>query len=130
MKELRDLKANKAPGADLIVVEILQNLGQAEKNVLFKLVCDMCETGVIRNDFNVNKTVTIPKKVGAYECENYRTIGLTTHASTILTTIVSRRIKQTVESSLVEDQFGFREERSTREALIILRLIKNGRLRV
>ena len=38
---LRGLKANKASGVDLIAAQPLQNLGYAEKNMLFKLVCDM-----------------------------------------------------------------------------------------
>ena len=57
---------------DLIAGELLQNLKQAEKNILFKFYMYMYETDVIPNDFNVNKTVTIPKKVGSDNCETYR----------------------------------------------------------
>ena len=60
----------------------------------------------------------------------YGTISLATHASKILTTTIYKRIAQTIESSLDEDQFGFRKERGTREALLSLRLIQNDRLRV
>ena len=52
----------------------------------------MYETGKIPNDYKVNKTVTVPKKVGADKCKNYYTISLTTHASKIITTIIYRRI--------------------------------------
>ena len=58
------VKANESSGVDLIAAELLQNLGQAKKNILFKLVCDVYKTGDIPNDYKVNKTVTIPKKVG------------------------------------------------------------------
>ena len=61
-KALRGLKANKVPGVDLIAAELLRNLGQAEKIILFKLVCDIYKTGDIPNDYKVNKIVTIPKK--------------------------------------------------------------------
>ena len=57
-------------------------------------------------------------------------ISLMIHASKILSTIIHRRIEQTIESSLDEDQFGFMKERGTREALFPLRLIQSGRLRV
>ena len=86
-KALRGLKANKAPEVDLIAAGLLHNLRKAEKIILFKLVFDVHETGDILNDHKVNKTVTIPKKVGADKCEDYRTISLTTHASKILTTL-------------------------------------------
>ena len=62
----------KSPGVNLI-------LRQTEKIILFKLICDVYETGDIPNDYKVNKTVTIPKKVGADKCENYRTISPTAH---------------------------------------------------
>ena len=78
----------------------------------------------------VNKTVTIPKKVGTDIRENYRIISLTTHASQVLTTIIYRRMEQTIGSSLDKDQFGFKKERGTREALISLRLIQKGKLRI
>ena len=115
---LRGLKANKAPGVDLIAADLLQSLGQAENNMLFRLVYDMYETDDIPNDQKVNKSVTIPKKVGADKCENYRTISLTTHASKILTTIIYRRLEQTIGNSFGKDQFGFRKETGTREALL------------
>ena len=35
---LRGLKSNKAPTVYLIAAELLQNLGQAEKNMIFELV--------------------------------------------------------------------------------------------
>ena len=38
----------------------------------------MYEAGDIPNDYMVNKTVTVPKKVRANECENYRTISFIT----------------------------------------------------
>ena len=53
-KALRGLKANKAPGVDLTAAELLQNLRQVEKNMLFKLVCDMYKMGDIPNDYMVN----------------------------------------------------------------------------
>ena len=52
------------------------------------------------------------------------------HASKILTTIIHRRLEQTIESLLDEVQFGFRKERGTKEALHSLQLIQSDRLRV
>ena len=67
---LRGLKANKAQGVDLISVELLQNLGQVEKNTLFNVVYNMYEAGEIPTDLNPNKTVTVPIKVGEEKCKN------------------------------------------------------------
>ena len=81
------------------------------------------------NVFKVNKIVFILKKVGADKCENYCTISPTTHAYKILTTIIYRRIEQTIDTSLDEDQYGYSKERGTSEALLSLRLIQGGRIR-
>ena len=67
------------------------------------------------------------KKIAANKCENYHTISLTTYASKILTAKIYR-IEQTIESFLDEDQFSLRKERGTREALLSLWLIQNGKL--
>ena len=98
--------------------------------MLFTLVCDLYEIGETPTDFKVNKTVTMPKKVGLDKCENYITISLTKHTSKILTTIMHRTIEQTIENSIGEDQFGFRKKMGTIKALLPLRLIESGRIRV
>ena len=83
---MRGQKVNKAPGLDQEVADHLQNSGQAEKIISFKLIRDMYETGDITNDYKVEISVTtsIPKQVRADKCKYYRTICLTTHASKIL----------------------------------------------
>ncbi|KAI5734139.1 hypothetical protein M8J77_003012 [Diaphorina citri] len=52
------------------------------------------------------------------------------HASKILTTIVKKRIEQKIDSNLDADQFGFRNGRGTREAILALRLITDESFRV
>ena len=121
----RDLETNKAQELDLIVAELIHVI-----EMLFKLIRGVYETGEIPNDNKVIKNVTISKIVGSDKGKNYRTISLTTHASNILNTIIKRRIKQTKESSLHEDQSGLRNKRGTRETLLALPLIPNSRQRV
>lgn len=120
---MNDLKNNKAPGIDGLQAEMLKNAGEEAKDRLFKLICRIYETGNLPKDFKRNIILTIPKKSGADKCENYRTISLTSHASKILTRIVQRRMEHRAEENLDEDQFGFRRNRGTREAILALRLI-------
>lgn len=57
------------------------------------------------------------KRARAEKCENFRTISLTiTHASTILTTLIHRRIEGKV-SVLQENKFVFRRNQGAREAI-------------
>ena len=120
---LKELKNNRAPGIDNIQAEILKNSGEKALDKLFELIGKIYKLGIIPKDFQKNKIVTLPKKTGADKCENFRTISLTSHASKILTKIIQRRIEQNVEENLGGDQFGFRRNRGTREAILSLRLI-------
>jgi len=46
-----------------------------------------------------------------------------THTSKILIQIILGRIEKKIDESLAEDQFGFRKNRGTREAILCLRNI-------
>ena len=80
------------------------------------------ENEVFFKNFRVNAYLSLwnrlyTEKVGVNKCENYRNYSLTIQASKIITTIFYRRIEQTIESLLNEDQFDFMKKRGTREAL-------------
>ena len=61
--------------------QIENKAGKAEKIILFELVCDTYETDDIPNDYKVNKTAAIPKKLGADKCEKERRRKTTIFAS-------------------------------------------------
>jgi len=62
--------------------------------------------------------IPIPKKKKSEKCEDHRTISLITHASKILTKIIHKRIETKINDNLEEDQFGFRKNIGTREAML------------
>ena len=125
-RALKDLSRNKAPGVDDIPSELLKSSGEPAMTKLFNLVRKMYETGEIPSDFKKNILIPIPS---ADRCENYRTISLMSLGCKILTRIIYRRMEKMVESDLGEDQFGFRRNVGTREAILALRLIFEDRLR-
>ena len=49
-----------------------------------------------------------------------KTLSILTLTSKILTKIILGRIQKKIEENLVEDQFGFRKNRGTREAILCL----------
>ena len=120
---LRNMKNGKAPGIDGLQAELLKWAGPKVKDYLFRLVSHIYETGIVPNDYKHNIILAIPKKRGSDRCQDFRTISLTTHASKILTRIVHRRMEGAIEEALGEDQFGFRRNKGTREAVLGLRLI-------
>ncbi|KAI5752456.1 hypothetical protein M8J77_017138 [Diaphorina citri] len=129
-KALEDLKSKKAAGKDEIPAELLKALDEETKDLLFEIMKDIYAKGEIPEDFKESKIVMLPKKPKSKKCEEYRTLSLLSHASKILTTIVKRRILQKVDENLECDQFGFRNGRGTREAILALRTVTEESMRV
>lgn len=129
-KALKELSDKKATGVDGIPAEILKSLDDKTKKSLFKFISSAYEHGSLLPDFIQSRTITIPKKGNATECSNYRTIALLSHASKILLNVVKNRLKIRIDAHLHEDQFGFRNQRGTREAILALRQILERRIDV
>ncbi|XP_050421358.1 uncharacterized protein LOC126833839 [Adelges cooleyi] len=120
---LQTMKKNKAPGPDELNTELLQQTGDEIKNALYELLCQIYETGKIPRDFGCSRLVILPKKPRANQCENFRTLSLISHAAKLLAIIVSKRISKRIEARLANDQYGFRKNKGTREAILGLRVI-------
>ena len=120
---LYDLKQNKAPGIDNITAELLQCASMKIKDAFYQLTQDIYEKGDVPDDYCKSIIVTIPKKSGSNSCEQFRTLTLLTHVSKILTKIINRRIEGKVEQYLKNDQYGFRRQKGTREAILGLRVL-------
>ena len=66
---------------------------------------------------------SIPKKVNAKECSNYRTTALISHASKIMLKILPARLQQYMNRELPDVQAGFRKGRGTRDQVANIRWI-------
>ena len=67
--------------------------------------------------------VPIPKKGGALECKNYRTISLISHIGKIIMIILQKRLDAQLEAHIADEQAGFRKDRSTTQQILMLRLL-------
>ncbi|VVC30385.1 Endonuclease/exonuclease/phosphatase,Reverse transcriptase domain [Cinara cedri] len=119
----------KAAGIDEIQAELWKESGESMRSELFKLLKEIFNSGELPLNFTKCKIIPIPKKATANKCDQYRTISLLTHVSKILTIIILRRMEYTIEAILSEDQFGFRKNMGTREAILALRIIIEKRIR-
>uniref|UniRef100_A0A8D8RFD8 Craniofacial development protein 2 n=1 Tax=Cacopsylla melanoneura TaxID=428564 RepID=A0A8D8RFD8_9HEMI len=127
---LKALKPKKACGKDQIPAELIKALDNEIKDLMFSMLQEMYETGIIPNDFQESEMVIIPKKSKSKKCEDFRTLSILSHTSKILTSIIKRRIEKKIDAELDEDQFGFRHGKGTREAILSLRLIIEESMRI
>jgi len=123
-------RKKKATGIDDIPPKILKNLDKLTKSLLFNIYSNCYKTGKLPNDFIKSKSITILKKGNATNCTNYKTVTLLLDASKILLNVIKNKLKVKIEEQQGEDQFRFRIDRETRDAILALRLILERRLDV
>ena len=67
--------------------------------------------------------ITLLKKGNLQQCQNYRTIILISHLSTVMLKIILNRLKPQAEKIIAEEQAGFRAGRCTTDKIFNLRIL-------
>ena len=67
--------------------------------------------------------ITLPMKSNLQQCQNYRTIRLTSHPSKVVLKITLTRLKPQAEKIITEEQAGFKAGRSTTEQIFNLQIL-------
>ena len=118
---IKALRFRKAAGRDGICAELLKFMGERGLKELTFLCQSIYNTGYIPKDLTQSVFITLPKKPGATNCSDFRTISIMSQVTKVLLKIVQERIREKVEFVLAEDQFGFRKGKGTREAVSCVR---------
>jgi hypothetical protein len=98
-------------------------LGEGSLKILTMLSNTIYNTGEWPQDFTEVKTIALKKKTKAIKCSDYRTISLIAYTAKIIEKILRRKLETKFEDVLGEDQFGFRREKGTRDAIGMMRII-------
>ena len=114
-KALDKLKANKAPGEDEIITEILKNSKDNILPYLKQLFNKIFELGTFPIQWGLATIIPIYKKGDKELCENYRGISLLSVTSKIFSSIINTRLYNWAETNnkINEEQAGFRKNYST-----------------
>lgn len=120
-KAMGQIKNNKAPGEDGLVIELFKNAGYDLAAHMHKLISLIWNTEVLPNDWQRGIIIPIHKKGNKMNCENYRGITLLNTPYKILSNILNNRLKELTESIIGEYQCGFRPNRSTTDQIFLLR---------
>jgi len=100
---------------------VIKLFGEGTLKIMTKLINTIYETGLWPNDFTEVTMIALKEKPQAAKCSDHRTITLIAHTAKIVEKIL-RRIEKKIEDVL-EDQFGFRRGKGTRDAVGMLRII-------
>ena len=79
------------------------------------------DTGDIPEEMKKSVFIPIPKKVGAVECEQHRTLSMMSHITKIILKVILARIRPKIQQEIAEEQYGFIKDKGTANAIFILR---------
>lgn len=112
-KVVKELKPDKSPGHDNINNETIQLAGDEMIFLLKILFNKILETEQIPHQWKKTHIILLHKKGDKDTLDNYRPISLIPVISKIFTTLIQKRIRNTLEEFQTTDQAGFRKSRST-----------------
>lgn len=116
---LKSLKPKKSYGHDNISTHFLKQMGSAVAEPISILVNKSLSDGVVPDSLKLAKVVPIYKAKEKNDFSNYRPISLLSSLSKILEKIVHKRTYNFLHlnGTFYKSQYGFREKRSTIDAI-------------
>lgn len=114
------MKIGKALGPDGIPIKAWKSMGDDGLSWLTKLFNKIIRTKKIPSEWRKSIMVPIYKNKGDIQnCTNYRGIKLMSHTMKLWERVIEHRLRHKTRVS--HNQFGFMPERSTIEAIFLLR---------
>ena len=86
------MKDGKAPGPDNVQIEFLKLLDDDGIKWLTAVFNHIYDTGSIPLDWLKSEFITLPKKPGPKQCDEYRTISLMSHLLKLFLKIIYKTI--------------------------------------
>ena len=115
---LSTMRDGKALGSDKISAETLKALNHFGLEML--LANAIYNKGVFPDGHNKSTFITIPKKSGAVNCENFRTISILSHVTKVILQVIMLRIRNKIHLEISTEQYGFMKDKGTKNAIFVL----------
>jgi len=121
---LKQMKNGKAPGNDDISADLLKAGGLPVLRRLHEIFVDIWLNEEIVENWTLAILIRLFKNKGdKKQCDNYRGISLLVVVSKLFTRIILNRIQKLIDQQLLEQQAGFRSNRSTIDQIFIIKII-------
>ena len=130
LKAVSKLKRNKSPGLDLLPPELFIDSSDLLCGPICKLLNFVFSSSSYPLSWTKGVIVPVPKKGDLSDVNNYGGITLTSIFSKLYSQILDTRLRSWAEENKIinDNQFGFRENKSTVDCLYILQAIVNRQL--
>jgi hypothetical protein len=127
-KAIKEMRDKRDTGDDDVPGDVLKFLGEDSLKLMTQLINSIYVSGEWPRDLIEITMIALKKKHKGRKCSDHRTISLITHTEKLVARVLKRRIERNTEDALGEDQFGFRREKGTTDAIGMLRIISERNL--
>ena len=117
------MKIGKAAWPDGIPVESLKAEIDTPTYILHNLLAKIWDEEKVPADWREGLVIELPKKGDLRDCSNYRGIMLLSVPGKVLNRVILDRVKDAVDPQLMDQQAGFRRNRSIADQIASLRII-------
>ena len=94
--------------------------------VITEIANSIYDTGQIPEQMAQSIFMTLSKKPGAIECDEFRAISLMSQLSKAVLRTILNGSRNKVEAEIAEEQFGFMKGEGTCNAISIIKLLGEG----
>ena len=122
---LQNCKNGKSPGPDGIPLEFLKWLNNEARLYVLDILNTCWELKIIPEQLEIAEVVTLYKKGNVEDPANYRPISLLQSLYKLLAALIKNRLADHLEDKVWKLQYGFRQKRSTNQALFICRRLQD-----
>ena len=124
---VKQMKNNKAPGDDGVVIDIVKEGGEVLYKQLSRLFTNCLRQRTIPKEWNNAIIILLHKKGDVKDINNYRPISLLSHMSKLFTKVIKNRIEKQLDINQAREQAGFRSGYSTTDHLqVITQLVQKS----
>lgn len=120
---LNEMKNNKAPGEDDLVIEAIKSAGEPVTKALGLLFNKCLAEGITPSQWSNAIIITMHKKGDPTDLGNYRPISLLTHIYKIFTKILTKRLTNKLIFYQPKEQAGFRPGFGTNDHLLSIKVL-------
>ncbi|CAF3935647.1 unnamed protein product [Rotaria sp. Silwood1] len=121
---IKQMKNGKAPGSNGISIDVIKAGGLPLAKWLHEIFVDIWENEIMIENWTTTILIRLYKNKGDKKiCDNYRGISLLVVTSKIFSRIILNRVQGLLDKQLLEEQAGFRSNRSTIDQIFILKMI-------
>ena len=103
------------------IVEMIEAVGAFAIDKLTDIANQIYTVGTLPQAFKESELIVIPEKEGAVDCSKHRKISIMSQKGKIVLKVLDESLKAKVNEHVDEEQYGFRNEKGTKNVIFILR---------